>query len=63
VYGLNFSFFSAALPLFTLFRRRLREREVAMGSWRRGPLPLLFEIALAVVEVIVSKGKRRGPRR
>jgi hypothetical protein len=46
-----------------MFRRRLREREVVMRSWRRGPLPLLFEIALAVVEVIVSQGKRRRPGR
>ncbi len=49
----------AALPLFTMFRRRLREREVAMRLWRRVPLPLLVEIALAVFTVIASQTKRR----
>ncbi len=49
----------AALPLFTMFRRRLREREVAMRLWRRVPLPLLVEIALAVLTVIASQAKRR----
>jgi hypothetical protein len=53
----------AALPLFTMFRRRLREREVAMRLWRRVPLPLLVEIALAVLTVIASQAKRRRPGR
>jgi hypothetical protein len=53
----------AAFPLFTMFRRRLREREVAMRLWRRLPLPLLVEIALAVLTVIASQAKRRRPGR
>jgi hypothetical protein len=46
-----------------MFRRRLREREVAMRLWRRVPLPLLVEIALAVLTVIASQAKRRRPGR
>ncbi len=53
----------AALPLFTMFRRRLREREVAMRLWRRVPLPLLDEIALAVLTVIASQATRPRPGR
>jgi heme A synthase len=53
----------AALPLFIMFRRRLREREVAMQLWPRVPLPLLVEIALAVLTVIASQAKRRRPGR
>jgi hypothetical protein len=53
----------AALPLLTTFRRRLREREVAMRLWRRVPLPFLVEIALAVLTVIASQAKRRRPGR
>jgi hypothetical protein len=46
-----------------MFRRRLQEREVAMRLWRRVPLPLLVEIALAVLRVIASQAKRRRPGR